>query len=275
MQTGARTLAWRIAEASVIGVLVLPALGGLAIAAPDATKLALDSQRASQVLGGKFELTFELASSSGGKRVRKVTSLIATNVHTRESSRLTRFDYPADAKGLATLLVEHNGGEDELWVYLPAAKKARRLFASNKRDSFMGTVLSHGDVLGHKPLDWTHQNNGDGTVDEQFCWRVVSLPKNEDVRRNSGYSKREMWLDKVSTFPLRTDFWDESGKLSKTIVSKDVRRVAEQPGAYVSYRIEARDLISSSATTITIDRFTFKNDLDSNTFHPAELGVYD
>jgi hypothetical protein len=44
----------------------------------------------------------------------------------------------AYVRGTAILLVEQARADDDMWIYLPALKKVRRLVASNKKDSFAG-----------------------------------------------------------------------------------------------------------------------------------------
>ncbi|MGQ0696976.1 MAG: outer membrane lipoprotein-sorting protein [Panacagrimonas sp.] len=240
-------------------------------AEPNAMALMEDSQRTVEIAGGQFNLTFELISASGGKRVRKVSSVVRTNPETREASRLTRFEYPADARGLASLLIEHTHRDDDLWVYIPAMKKTRRLVADNKRDSFMGTVLSHGDVLGHRPSDWAHEIVGEESIDGRPCWRVSSSPASESERRRSGYSRRESWIDKETAFAWRMDMWDGADKLAKSIISRQVREITRQPGVFVAYEIEARDLQNGAVTRITVDSFEFVPDMANAMFDPTVL----
>src|SRR5882762_7011693 len=70
--------------------------------------------------------------------------------------RMTRFLEPADVKGTVSLLIEHAEKDDDIWIYLPSVKKVRRLVSSNKKDSFVGTDFSYGDVIGHKVKEWDH-----------------------------------------------------------------------------------------------------------------------
>ena len=71
--------------------------------------------------------------------------------------RVIRFLAPGDVRNTTTLLLENPGKDDEIWVYLPAMKKARRLASNNKKNSFVGTDLSFGDLVGHRAKDWSHK----------------------------------------------------------------------------------------------------------------------
>lgn len=240
-------------------------------AAPDATELMARSERTVKLAGARIELSFELNAASGSQRLRKLSSLVRTDPKTGNTSRLARFEFPADARGLATLLIEHHGRDDELWVYVPAVKKLRRLVADNQRDSFMGTVLSHGDVLGYKAADWTHEIAGEAEFEGHACWRVISKPANEAVRKASGYSQRESWIDRQTAFNWRMDTWDESVKPLKTITNRDVRPIAQQPGAFIAYQIEAKDLQEGTSSRMTVDRFEYVPGMKAEEFSPALL----
>src|SRR5947207_13133838 len=110
--------------------------------------------------------------------------------------RMTRFVSPPDVKGTTTLLVEHAERDDDIWVYLPALKKVRRLVAANKRDSFVGTDFSYGDVIGHKVEKWEHYLLGEEAVDNEPCYVIESVPRNESAQSNSGHATRHPWIRK-------------------------------------------------------------------------------
>ena len=76
---------------------------------------------------------------------------------------------------MVSLLVEQSVKDDDIWLYLPSMKKVRRLVSSNKRDSFVGTDFSYGDVIGHKVQDWEHSIVGEEAVDGFECFIIESV----------------------------------------------------------------------------------------------------
>lgn len=238
---------------------------------PPADELMVASRQTTLIRGGRMTGTLQLISPSGDVRVRKLSSLIRLQAD-GGFSRIARYEFPADARGLATLLIERDGRDDDLWVYVPALKKVRRLVADSKRDSFMGTVLSYGDVLGHKPAEWRHAHGGDDAVDGRPCWTITSTPADGTVQRASGYSRRESCIDVETRVTLRMRTWDSDGKRLKEIISEDVRPVAGQAGAYLAYRTRAEDFQSGQRTQITVDRFEFVPTLTELDFSPTALG---
>lgn len=110
-----------------------------------------------KVLDSMSDATFTLVNNSNQERVRKTFVVTKLQTNGEDNMRMTRFMVPADVKGTVSLLVEHSVTDDDIWIYLPALKKVRRLVSSNKKDSFVGTDFSYGDG----------------------CVKIISLPSRE------------------------------------------------------------------------------------------------
>ncbi|PYM03363.1 MAG: RND transporter, partial [Candidatus Rokuibacteriota bacterium] len=110
----------------------------------------------SKFVDSTSDATFTLINKTGQERVRKTFGTSKLQPNGIDNRRMVRFLSPPDVKGTVTLLVEHSDTDDDIWIYLPALKKVRRLVASNKKDSFVGTDFSYGDVIGHKVEEWGH-----------------------------------------------------------------------------------------------------------------------
>ncbi len=111
----------------------------------------------SKVADSTAESTFRLINANGQERKRETLGQTKLIPGTVDNRRLVTFITPADVKGTKTLLVEHSGKDDDIWIYLPALKKVRRLVSSNKKYSFVGTDFSYWDVIGHRVEDWNHK----------------------------------------------------------------------------------------------------------------------
>ena len=71
----------------------------------------------------------------------------------------------------------------------------RRLVADNKRDSFVGSDLTFGDLIGHKPADWSSTLVREDVLDGKAVWLVQSVPKDAATKTQTGYAKRLLWID--------------------------------------------------------------------------------
>ena len=164
-----------------------------------------------RVLDSTADITFTLISPSGGERVRRTLTLSKLRPNGVDNMRMVRFLAPPDVRGLAILTIEDAAGEDDIWVYVPALRKVRRLAASNKKDSYAGTDFSYGDIIGHRVDEWTHRLVREEMLDEQPCHVVESLPVSDAVTARTGYSKRLWWIRRDNFVAIREEFWDADG----------------------------------------------------------------
>jgi predicted RND superfamily exporter protein/outer membrane lipoprotein-sorting protein len=208
-----------------------------------------------KVVDSVSDATFTLVNSSGQERVRKTFGTTKLQGDGIDNMRMTRFLSPADIKDTVSLLIEHGDRDDDIWVYLPALHKVRRMAASNKKDSFVGTDFSYGDVIGHKVGEWNHALVGEETVDGQPCYVIESTPKNDEVRDSSGYSRRKGWIRKDNFVSIKAEFWDESGQLLKTSAFTDVREVDPARHKWQAMRLQADNVQSGHRTIIQYGEF--------------------
>jgi len=166
---------------------------------------------------------FKLINKSNQERIRTTSGYTKLSANGIDNKRLVKFLSPSDIKDTTTLLIENSNKDDDMWIYLPASKKVRRLSAANKKDSFVGTDFSYGDVIGHKPNDWQHKLIKEEKIDSNDCYVIESLPKNDTVKNNTGYSKRMSWIDKNNFIALKTEFWDEQGTQLKQINTAKIK----------------------------------------------------
>lgn len=162
-------------------------------------------------------LSMTLTNSDGKVRRRELVWY-----HTRSagiSKDLQKFYYPQSIKDIATLKEEVRNEEDRQFLYLPAAKKMRRV--SGKNQSWVGSDLTFEDLQEIKLEDWTYRSLGTTKVDGYDC-SVVEMTAKEGA--GSAYSKRINYIRADGSFyPGKVEFFDKSGKLLKELHNSDVR----------------------------------------------------
>jgi hypothetical protein len=166
-----------------------------------------------------------LINDKGQKRERKSVNLVKLQPNGVDSNILVKFNYPNDIKGTGFLQIEHIDGEDDQWIYLPALKKSRRLVANNKKDSFVGSDFSYGDISLPKVDLYRHTLLRSESVDNQDCYVIESVPSTDTVKANSGYSKKMTWVRKDNFLEAKVEYYDVSGRLLKTQLVRDHKLV--------------------------------------------------
>jgi predicted RND superfamily exporter protein/outer membrane lipoprotein-sorting protein len=236
-----------------LGLGLLP--GGAQAAPPTAKEIMDKSFVATRVQDSTSDASFTLINKTGQERVRKTFGTTKLQADGVDNMRMVRFLSPPDVKGTVTLMIEHSDRDDDMWVYLPALKKVRRLVSSNKKDSFVGTDFSYGDVIGHKVEEWEHRLIREEAVDGQPCYVIESVPKNESVKSSSGYSKRLSWIRKDNFVAIKGEFWDQAGQLLKSFIAADVQLVDPARGRWQPMRLESANLQTGHRTVIRVENF--------------------
>jgi outer membrane lipoprotein-sorting protein len=212
------------------------------------------------------DTTMTLTNKAGQQRIRKTFGTTKLDTNGLDNKRMTRFLEPADVKGTVSLLVEHSDKDDDIWIYLPSVKKVRRLISSNKKDSFVGTDFSYGDVIGHKVKEWNHTLVKEEDVDGKPCYVIESTPKDATVKTNTGYSKRIGWIQKDNFVTVKAIAYDEAGELLKEAKYSHWKEVDTVKHKWQAGVLEAKNLQTGHSTVITIDQFKVNNGVKDDFF---------
>ncbi|RFC31051.1 MAG: hypothetical protein DID91_2727704501 [Candidatus Nitrotoga sp. MKT] len=209
----------------------------------------------SKVADSVADATLTLINKTGQERVRKTFGATKLEENGIDNMRMTRFLSPPDVKGTVSLLIEHADKDDDIWIYLPALKKVRRLVSNNKKDSFVGTDFSYADVIGYKVGEWNYKLLKEESVEGQLCYVIEALPKSDAVKTSNGYSKRIGWLRKDNLVAIKMEYWDEAGQLLKISTFTDVQLVDKVRGKWQAMRLEASNVQTGHRTVIKYDNF--------------------
>jgi outer membrane lipoprotein-sorting protein len=220
-----------------------------------AEEIAEKSFLATKVIDSTADSTFRLINANGQERIRETKGETKLINGTTDNMRIVTFLSPSDVKGTKTLMLEHHEKDDDIWIYLPALKKVRRLVSNNKKESFVGTDFSYGDVIGHRPKEWNHKLLKSDTVDGKACYLIESTPKTNETKENSGYSKRVGCIDKESFVAISGEGYDVNGQLSRKFQVKDIRKVDEKNNKWQPMTLIAENTQTGHKTIIEFKNY--------------------
>jgi len=177
------------------------------------------------------EMEMILIDKKGKKRVRKLKSYGLEQG--KNSKSLMFFISPADVKntGFLTYDYDESGKDDDQWLFLPALKKTKRIAASNKSGSFMGSDLNYSDMTSPDLDLYDYTLMKETEVKGQKVWQIKAVPKTKDEAKKSGYSKSVVFIRQDNYVMIRGVRWVHKKKRNKYL---DVRKLEKIDGIWVS-----------------------------------------
>ena len=140
---------------------------------------------------------------------------------------LMKFLYPNDIKDTGTLNEEVRNKDDIQYLYLPAAKKLRRV--SIKKQSWMGSDFNYEDLMEEELEDFHYELIGEDIFDGYECYVYSMIPKSTD---KSIYGKQIRWVHKKDYLPTKREIYDKEGRLLKVITFTDFRETSIRGVSY-------------------------------------------
>lgn len=160
------------------------------------------------------------------------------------------FIEPASYAGTRFLQIE-NGSEDGKFVRLATDPSPRRVNSSEDSKSFLGTDITYGDLKTREVEDDNHQFLRDETKNGFNCQVVECTPITD-----SQYSKRILWIDTATMYPVYTELYDKKGKLEKVLTVKTIKNI---DGYNIPTENQCQDVNSGHTTTLKVNAIVVDN----------------
>ncbi len=156
------------------------------------------------------------------ERVRE-RGLLSFRSFTPTGSRIAFYvTSPPEMRNMAYLVHDHFDPEqeDDQWVYTPQRAAPRRIAATNRRESFLGSEFSLEDVRKVFRIevdDYEWERVASREVDGRTIHEVVHSPKSEDLANQLGVSRMRNFIDGSNWVRLKVESDDLDGTPLRTI----------------------------------------------------------
>ena len=184
--------------------------------------------------------------------------------------RIIKFTSPAEVSGTGILIFDYPEKSDDMWIYLPALRKTRRIVSKEKSKSFMGSEFSNANMTAPGLDDFTYILLGMENYQGKSCAKVESIPVNEDLMDEYGYSKSISWIDENSFLVYQTHYLDFDGELYKTITNSDFRELDKVNGKYMVTGMKAVNHQNNRSSEMVMDQVSVSS-TDKSYFTVAYL----
>jgi hypothetical protein len=210
-----------------VAIALLPAPVARSAQSPEEKGLAIATEADHRYSGygdSTANLRMVLRNQQGqvSERELRVRTLEVEGDDTRS---LCIFDSPRDVKGTILLTHTHKVRPDDQWLFLPSLARVKRIAAQNKSGSFMGSEFSYEDIATQNLEKYTYQWLRDEVFDEQQCYVIERRPTD---RKNSGYTRQIVWMDKGQYRTLKVDYYDRKDSLLKTLTLTGYQQYLEE-----------------------------------------------
>lgn len=247
-------------------LLALTASIVLAQGTPSVDEIVAKANRAAHYQGrsGRAKVSMVIVDAQGRQRTREFTILRldlepagdTTDTFTGDQKMYVYFERPADVHKTAYLVHKRVGKDDDRWLYLPGLNLVKRIAASDKRTSFVGSDFFYEDVSGRNPDDDNHELAE--TTDTYYV--LKNTPKDP---KSVEFASYKIWVHKSSFIPVKVEYYDASGQNIREGQALEVQQIQDFPTVTKS---SMKDLRSGSSTTISYTKVEYNIGLEEDLF---------
>ncbi len=198
-----------------------------------------------------------LITKTGAKKIREI------KYYTLETAAGTNtfieFLSPADVRGTKFLTIGKKTGNDDQRLYMPALKKIRKISSSGKDGKFMGSDIYFYDMEDREYDDSRYRYIKDEVYNGKDSWVIESIDKDPEAP----YSKSILWVSKADNFVYKTMAYDKKGKLLKTIVMVEVKKIK---GIMVTLKMAVDNHKDNHKTLLSMTNIKVNSGVDKSLF---------
>jgi len=227
----------------------------------------MDRSRDNQTLSGsEYVGTLIIMDKKGRERIRKIAAASRRYEKEKVDKRIIRFLEPADVRGTGMLIFDNDEGDDDMWIYLPALRKTRRIVSSDKGKSFMGSEFSNADMAAEDTDNFSYTLLGVEETDGEPCWKVEVVPNDEGIADDNGFSRKIMWLSWNDFVARRIIFYDFYDEPFKEQTNHNIILVDEKNGKYRAGEMIMENIQNGRKSIMRMDNIVFNPNVKDEYF---------
>ena len=189
----------------------------------------------------------------------KRTAIFYLSPKNVKNTAFLTYDYPASNK------------DDDQWLYLPAARKVRRISASDRGDYFLGTDFTYEDIKLESKVsleDYHRKTLREENLDDHQTYVVEAIPVSKQIAKELGYSKVVQWVDKDIWMTRKSEFYDLRGNPLKTIYTKDIKQVQDK---WTAHLLEVHNHKTKHKTRFSFSNVVYDQNVSDDLFSERSL----
>lgn len=205
---------------------------------------------------GKSLVNMTITDVQGRTRNREFVILRYDVQDGGEQKFYVYFKKPSDVRKTVFLVHKYIERDDDRWMYLPALDLVKRIAASDKRTSFMGSHFFYEDVSGRTMTEDSHVL----TEETDQYYVLKNIPHEPETVEFASYT---LWIDKTNFLPMRAEYINKTGKKYRLVEALEVKEIQGYPTVTKS-RVE--DLESGGNTVTEFTEISYNIGLEDSIF---------
>ncbi len=237
---------------------LLLAAGTVSAAEPTADEIINKSNLTAYYGGddGKATVSMTITDGQGRKRTRQFVILRKDKEDGADQFFYVYFKKPSDVRKMVFMVHKHVDKDDDRWLYLPALDLVKRIAASDKRTSFVGSNFFYEDVSGRGVAEDKHELIE--TTDKHYV--IKNTPNTPDEVEFSSYT---VWIDKTTFMPLKAEYLDKNDMKFRVVEALEVKEIDGHPTVIKS---RVQDLDTGGETVSEFGAIKYDIGLKDNIF---------
>lgn len=171
---------------------------------------------------------------------------------------------PADVKGSSFLRMSYDDRDDDMWIYLPAFGKVRRIVSNAKTGTFMGSDFTYEDMGDRNLNDYNYKLSKQEKVNGKDCWVVESTPKSGVT---TDYSKIISWIWQDEFTDIKEEYYDKKGNLKK-VKTTELQKVSKY---WIPTKISMKDVKTNHRTDLNFSDVRVDTGLKKDVFDTSHM----
>lgn len=249
----------------VVLAMLIPALALAGEAEDKGLEIAKEADRRDEGFSDSRSKMTMILRNKRGQESKRELEIRTLEVKDDGDKSMTVFHTPRDVRGTALLTYSHGVDPDEQWLYLPALRRVKRIASNNQSGPFMGSEFAYEDLSSQEVDKYTYKYLKDEKLDGVDCFLIEQYP----VRKDSGYTRMQTWMDKDEYRVRKIDFYDRKGALLKTLTPSDYKQFLDK-----HWRAQRMNMVNhqtGKSTELRWSEWKFKTGLKDDDFTRTRL----
>lgn len=205
----------------------------------------------------KVDIEMQLINRAGKVRNRRLT-MLRKNTGKDEQKYYIYFHAPQDVRGMVFMVWKYPARDDDRWLFMPALNLVKRIAARDSQSSFVGSDFTYEDVSGRDIQLDRYKFLREESCGERACYLVETL-----LTGKTAYKRKLSWIDKETFLPIKEEYYDLQGRLSKVFRAIEVKEIEGIP---TITKRSMENIRRRQRTEVVFKKVSYKVDLTDDLF---------